>query len=204
VQLAALARPYGEAKPHEELVECDLADQDAVTKLVQGCDGIIHLGGHPVEGPWDTILDSNIRGAYHIYEAARLAGCRRILFASSSHAVGFYPRTQRLETNASPRPDTLYGLSKVFGENLGQLYWDKFGIESVALRIGACFDRPKSRRHLPMFQSYDDMARLARAVFAAEHIGFTIMYGVSDNDQMWWDNGAAAHVGYRPQDNSAS
>lgn len=186
----------------EEIVQCDVSDMDAVMALVEGCDGIIHLGGMPIEDTWETILNSNIRGAYNIFEAARKTGCGRIMFASSSHAVGFYERTEHLGGDVVQRPDSLYGVSKCFGENLGQYYWDKFGVECVAVRIGAFAEKPKDQRHMVMHFSHADCVRLVKAIFDAPRVGYTVVYGVSENKEMWWDNMHASFLGYRPQDSS--
>lgn len=192
----------GEARADEELRPCDLSDLDAVTALVEGCDGIVHLGGMSIEDTWETILNSNIRGTYNIFEAARKTGRPRIMFASSNHAIGFHPRTERLDGRSPQKPDSLYGVSKCFGENLGSYYWDKFGIENVAVRIGSCLPVPHDRRMMATYQSEADFVRMIRAIFDAPRVAHTVMYGVSDNRETWWDNSHAGHIGYAPQDSS--
>ena len=129
----------GEAAAHEEIIYCELTDRDAVDALVAGCEGIIHRGGQSVEADWQTVRDSNIEGLYNLYEAARIHQVKRVLFASSNHVIGYYPQTQLLDAYSPPRPDGLYGVSKVFGEALASLYHDKFGIETAIVRIGSCF-----------------------------------------------------------------
>ena len=192
----------GEAADGEELIIADLTDMTAVEMLVADCDGIVHLGGKSIEGPWETILNSNIIGTYNIFEAARKAGGRRIMYASSNHAIGFHETSQHLGEDAKLKPDSLYGVSKCFGENLGSYYWDKFGVENVAVRIGSCLPKPRDRRMLKTYQSQADFVRMIKAIFDAKHVGHTVMYGVSDNKDMWWDNSHAAHIGYVPQDSS--
>ncbi len=113
----------------------DLADMEAVLAACEGVDAIVHYGGVPLEKPWQDILDSNIRGSYHIYEGARKHGVKRVVYASSVHAIGYHKLEDHIDTNAPHRPDGLYGLSKCFVEDLGRLYWDKFGIETVARRV---------------------------------------------------------------------
>src|SRR5215813_1843424 len=114
----------------------DLADLAQVEKAVAGMEGVVHLGGHAVEGSWPTILNANIIGCYNLFEAARRAGVKRVVFASSNHAIGFYPRSQRIGVDVRVRPDSRYGVSKAFGEALGSLYADKHGLRVTCLRIG--------------------------------------------------------------------
>jgi len=186
----------------EEVVLCDLADRQAVLALVEGCDGIVHLGGQSVEAAFDDILRSNLLGAYNIYEAVRRAGGPRILFASSNHAIGFHPRTEKLDVTAPLRPDSLYGVSKGYGELLSRYYFDKFGVESVCVRIGSCFPEPRDRRQLSTWLSPRDFVSLVKAVFDAPITGHLIVYGVSDNRQVWWSNDHASILGWTPQDSS--
>lgn len=192
----------GVAGPGEEIVQCDLTDKAAVEALVDGCDGVLHLGGKSIEGPWEVIKASNIDGVVNLYEAARKTTKPRIVFASSNHVIGFYPQTERLDANSPMRPDSLYGVSKVFGEAMASMYYDKFGIETALIRIGSCFPEPANHRMLSTWMSYDDFTRLIERVFAVETLGCPVIYGASDNDAGWWDNSAVQHLGWQPQDNS--
>ena len=192
----------GEAAPNEEIVPCDLADRKGVEVLVEGCDGIVHLGGQSIEAPWEVVRDSNIEGMFNLYEAARKHGRPRIVYASSNHAIGFYKQTERLDANSRVRPDGLYGVSKVFGEALASMYHDKFGIETACIRIGSCFPEPENHRMLSTWMSHEDFVRLIECVFAVARLGCPIIYGVSDNDAKWWDNREVAYLGWRPKDNS--
>ncbi len=132
-----------------EFVQADLADPDAVRRAVAGVDAIIHLGGFSVESDWRTILDANIVGTHTLYEAARQEGVRRVVFASSNHAVGFYDRAETIDHRVFPRPDSRYGLSKAFGEALARLYADKYGVQSMCIRIGNVAEQPNDvRLHL--------------------------------------------------------
>lgn len=187
---------------HEEDIPADLTDFDAVSAAVRGCDAIVHMGGQGLEGPWKTILDANIVGSYNIYEAARQHGVKRIIYASSVHAIGFYERTETIDGNAPTRPDSLYGVSKTFVENLGRYYFDKFGIETVSLRIGSSFPEPTDRRHLITWLSYRDCRQLVEKSLAAPRVGFMVAYGMSNNSESFWDNRTAAVLGYRPQDSA--
>jgi uronate dehydrogenase len=192
----------GPAAAHEEVVPAPLEDKPAVLALLQGVDAVVHLGGVSTEHPFETVLPANIVGTYHVYEAARLAGTRRIVFASSNHVTGFYRQDQTITPQVPVRPDGYYGLSKAFGENLAQFYFDRHGIETVSLRIGSSFAEPRDRRMLATWLSFDDLERLVVAALTAPAVGHTVIYGMSDNRLTWWDNTSARHVGYRPLDSS--
>jgi len=190
------------AGPNEEVVQGDLADFDLVKSLVRDIDGIVHLGGISKENTFENLLDSSFRGTYHVFDAARQAGKPRIVFASSNHAIGFHRREDNLGKNAAYRPDSIYGLSKVYGESLGQYYFDKFGIESVSIRIGSCFAEPADRRMLATWLSPRDFVEMIKAIYSVPRVGCTMMYGMSANKEQWWDNSHAAFIGWHPQDSS--
>lgn len=189
-------------EPNEEAVVCDLADEAAILKLTEGVDAIVHFGGVPLERPWEEILNANIRGSYNIYEGARKNGVRRVVYASSVHAIGYHRLEDHIDAHAPHRPDGLYGLSKCFVEDLGRLYWDKFGIETAALRIFSSFPEPVDRRMLWSWLSFDDCVRLVAASLTAPRVAFTVSFGMSDNAVKPVDNRLADHLGYRPQDNT--
>lgn len=201
IRLSDIA-PLDDAGEGFECVACDLADRGAVRALVEGCDGILHFGGISVEKSFDTILGPNIVGVYNLYEAARAHGRPRILFASSNHAIGYYPQDRHLTPDVPVRPDGLYGVSKCFGEAMASMYHDKFGQETAIVRIGSCFPEPKDHRMLATWMSAEDFIALIGRVFAAPRLGCPIVWGVSDNDRCWWDNSASRYLGWRPQDNA--
>ncbi len=188
--------------PGEEFVPADLADLAAVERVVDGVDGIIHLGGHSVEGPWDTILGANIVGCYNLFEAARRKRVKRIVFASSNHAVGFYPRARRIGVDDHVRPDSRYGVSKAFGEALGALYAFKHGIRVTCIRIGNFGDAPIDRRRLSIWIRPEDLAQLVRIGLEHPDIRYEVFFGASDNARGWWDHAEAFRYGYRPQGRS--
>jgi uronate dehydrogenase len=181
----------------------DLADATFVDTLFadRHIVAIIHLAGHPREAGWDVLLDSNIRSSINIWEAARKHSVDRVLFASSNHAVGFYPRSWTIDHTVTQRPDTRYGLTKVFGEELGFLYAYKSGIRAFSMRIGTFTPEPTSYRGLSSWVSQRDMAALVRIGLTADYTCETV-YGVSNNARSFWDNSAAERLGYRPQDRS--
>jgi uronate dehydrogenase len=182
----------------EEFMAADLARIDVVERIVDGIDGIIHMGGHSTEGPWETILQSNIIGCYNLFEAARRKGVKRVVFASSNHAVGFYPRHHRIGTDVTVRPDSRYGVSKAFGESLGALYAEKHGMRVLCLRIGNLGDKPIDQRRLAIWLSPEDLVQLIRIGLEHPELRFEIFYGASDNERSWWDNHRAYDYGYRP------
>jgi uronate dehydrogenase len=186
----------------EEVVVASLQDAAAIHALVAETDAIVHLGGVSVEGPFEPILEANIVGVWHLYEAARKHGVRRIVFASSNHVTGFYRQDEVIVPADPVRPDGNYGISKAFGENLSRFYFDRYGIETVCLRIGSSFPEPKDRRMLATWLSYDDLERLVVASLTAPIVGHSVVYGMSDNTTTWWDNTSARHLGYRPRDSS--
>jgi uronate dehydrogenase len=192
----------GAAGASEEAVVAPLQDAAAVHALVAGVEAIVHLGGISVEGPFEPILEANIVGVWNLYEAARKHGTRRIVFASSNHVTGFYRQDEVIRPGDPMRPDGHYGLSKAFGENLSRFYFDRYGLETVCLRIGSSFPEPKDRRMLATWLSYDDLERLVVASLTAPVVGHSVVYGMSDNTTTWWDNTSARHLGYRPQDSS--
>lgn len=192
----------GAAGPAEELFPADLAAAERVLNLCEGVEAVIHMGGVSTEQSWEAILPANIVGIYNLYEAARRQGVKRVIFASSNHVTGFYRQDEVVGTGAKPRPDGLYGLSKAFGENVAQHYFDRHGIESVSIRIGSSFPEPQNRRMLASWLSYDDLERVILASLTAPIVGHTIVYGVSANPRLWYDNAGARHIGYVPQDSS--
>jgi uronate dehydrogenase len=183
----------------ETFVAADLADYAQVEKLFAGADGVVHFGGFSVEGPWESIHRANIVGCYNMFEAAYRAGVQRVVFASSNHAVGFYPRSEHIGTAVTVRPDSRYGVSKVFGEALGALYADKHGLRVTCLRIGNVVDAPVDERRLAIWLAPEDLAQLVRIGLDHPDIRYEIFYGISDNAASWWDNANARRFGYRPQ-----
>ena len=175
---------------------CPISAQ--VEAICEGVDGILHFGGYSVEGPWDNILQSNIIGCYNLFEAARKKGVKRVVFASSNHAVGFYPRHHRIGTDVTARPDSRYGVSKVFGEAVGALYADKHGLGVTCLRIGNFGDKPLDHRRLSIWLKPEDLVQLCRIGLDHPDIHFEIFYGASYNERAWWDNHRAYDLGYRP------
>ena len=183
----------------DEFIAADLGDYEQTKQITAGIDGIVHLGGYSVEGPWETIHKSNIVGCYNLFEAAYRSGVKRIVFASSNHAVGFYPRDRKIGVDVTVRPDSRYGVSKAFGEAVGALYSDKHGLRVACIRIGNVGDKPLDKRRMSIWIKPEDLAQLIRIGLEHPDIRFEIFYGTSDNAAGWWDNSNARRFGYRPQ-----
>lgn len=183
----------------------DLEDGAAVLRIAEGCGTILHFGGISVEHPFETVIGPNIRGLYHAYEAARREGARMV-FASSNHTIGFHERTEVLDDDCALAPDGFYGLSKAYGEMMGRLYRDKYGVASVFLRIGSCFPEPTDARMLATWLSYGDLTRLvARAVLAPDlgPEGRVVIWGASNNSRMtWWRRDGRGTIAWMPQDSA--
>jgi len=191
------------AGPGEECIGADLTDLDAATAACQGIDCVVHLAGiplEPAENAWEKLLPVNFVATYNIFEGARRAGVSRIVFASSNHVVGFYRRERKTGLDALPRPDTIYGVSKVFGEALGRHYADKHGMSVACLRIGSFRPEPEDRRQLATWISPRDTVQLFQRSIEAPDFHFFAAYGVSDNEGSLWSNEGLDWLGYVPQD----
>jgi len=186
----------------EEFVAADVTDAEALLPLMEDVHGVVHLGGVSREDAWQPILDINIAGTYNVFEAARRQGVERFIFASSNHAIGFYPRSQRIATDVHVRPDSRYGVSKAFAEALGSLYADKYGMRVLCIRIGNVSEQPVDRRRLSIWVSPRDLTRLIEIGLEHPDMHYEIVYGVSDNARSWWDNSNAARLGYVALDRS--
>jgi uronate dehydrogenase len=149
-------REQAPAGDGEEVVPADITDPAALGAAMEGIDAVVHLAGIPTDAPFDAILPANIVGTLRLFEAARDAGVRRVVFASSHHAGGFYPRSHQTRVADPPRPDSHYAVSKVFGEAVCRLYADKHGLEVACLRIQSWTDRPCEPRHLGSWLSPRD------------------------------------------------
>jgi uronate dehydrogenase len=186
----------------QQFMRADISKFADALRITKGVDAIVHLGGYSVEGPWEGILSANIIGCYNVFEAARRNGVRRILFPTSNHATGFYRRDQTIDHRVYPRPDSRYGVSKVFGEALGSLYADKYGMQVFCMRIGNVNALPIDKRRLSILFTPRDLAQLVTIGIEHPDIRFEIVYGVSGNKRAWYDNSNAYRLGYKPLDDS--
>lgn len=188
--------------PNESYHRADVAEMDQIAPLLEGADMVVHFGAYVDEGPFEKLLGPNYIGAYNIWEAAHRHGLRRVIYASSIHAVGLEATNAGVDTDTPHRPDTFYGLAKCFAEDLGRMYWEKRGLEAVCLRILSCTPEPQNVRALGTWLSYGDMVRLVQRSVDTPTAGFTIAYGVSANTRAPVSNHKVGFLGYRPQDNA--
>ncbi len=186
----------------EEFVACDLADHAAVGRLLEGADLVIHFGGVSREEVFEPILQANIIGQFNIYDNALNHGIKRVVLASSNHVTGYYPADEVIDAKQPMRPDGLYGVSKGYGELLASFYHDRHGLESVCLRIGTCMPGPNTLRSLATWLSHGDLAELVRCAATTPDVGFSVVYGVSNNKKSWWHNDDAERIGYHPRDSA--
>ncbi len=185
-----------------DVVIADITDPAALDAALAGMDAVVHLAAIPTEAAFDDILRVNLDGTYQVFEAARRGGVCRVVYASSNHAVGFTPRAPLVGAEVPPRPDTNYGLSKVFGEALGRLYTDRYGLEVACLRIGTFAERPARPRHLSTWLSHGDAVRLVHAALTAPDLTYSVVYGISANTRRWWDLDPGRALGYHPADDA--
>ena len=196
--------PFPDAlPPRAQFVKADLNDGVALLRQAEGCGAILHFGGVSVERPFEEVFGPNLRGLYHVYEAARREGAR-VVFASSNHSIGFHERPsgnqQRLDFDCAFRPDGYYGLSKAYGELMGRMYWDKHGVENINLRIGSCVPEPGDHRGLSTWLSYPDLLSLVTRCVLAERVGHAVVWGASNNPNSFWDKDHRARIGWAPHD----
>jgi uronate dehydrogenase len=194
--------PIHDLRPGETFVRADISQLADTLEITKGVDAVVHFGGQSGEHDWEHILSANIVGFYNTLEAARRNSVKRFLVATSNHAVGFYRCDQTIDHRVYPRPDSRYGVSKVFNEALASLYADRYGMQMFCMRIGNVNHAPIDRRRLAIWISGRDMAQLVAIGIEHPDIRFEIVYGISDNARTWFDNANAYRLGYRPQDRS--
>ena len=198
------------AEPGEEVCIASLTDLDRMVEAVDGVDAVVHLAGNPSGGAsFAEVMETNMWGTYNIYEAARRTGVKRVVFASTNHVTGFYEQEGVYTRSDLPcRPDSLYGVSKAFGEHLGRHYVDRFGLSVICLRIGTFQPEASVRnrgddRILSTWLSHRDAVQLIRRSIEAESVTFGIYYGISNNRRAYWDiQNAREDLGYDPEDNA--
>jgi uronate dehydrogenase len=201
LRLTDIAPFPDELPPGAAFTRADIEDGVALLRLAEGCGAILHFGGAASDRPFEEVIGPNVRGLFHVFEAARRESAR-VMFASSNHAIGFHERSERLDADCAYRPDSYYGLSKAYGELMGRLYWDKHGVESVSVRIGSCFPEPVDARMLATWLSYADLVRLAERCVAAERTGCAMIWGASANARGFWGRDDRDLLGWAPLDSA--
>ncbi|OAB88682.1 hypothetical protein AWH69_02490 [Janibacter melonis] len=195
--------PVEDLADHERSLTLDVRDLDALREALQGLDGIIHLGGLADEADFHDLIDVNVVGTFHVFEAARLAGVPRVVYASSNRATGFYPTDHLVDPSEPFRPDGFYGVTKAATEAMGRLYVDKFGLEVSCLRIGSFEKAPTTPRELHTWLSPRDCTAAFKAAVEGSYT-FTSFYAVSANSEGWWSLDAGRAIGFEPQDDAAA
>jgi uronate dehydrogenase len=195
-------RPVQDLAANEELAVADVTDRPAVEAMMQGVRALVHLTGVGAGHTLEQLFRVNARGLFDVFEAARLAGVQRIVFASSNHAFGCYPITEPVSPALPPRPDSMYGVFKVLGETILRQYYDRYGIRSVSLRIGTYRDLPIDQRSLATWLSPRDVAHLVDVALRHPDPGCLVVNGYSNNTRLKTVDPNWAFLGYRPQDNA--
>jgi uronate dehydrogenase len=190
------------AGPGEEVVTADITDAASLTAAMSGIDAVVHLAAIADDAPFDALLAPNIVGTQRAFEAARDAGVRRVVYASSHHAAGFYTRSHPMRVSEPPRPDSHYGVSKVFGEAVARLFHDKHGLEVACLRIQSWTERPTEPRHLGSWLSPRDGVELVARCLDVERLGFAVVWGVSANTRGWVVQDDLSWLGWTPRDDA--
>jgi uronate dehydrogenase len=194
-------RPVEAVEAGEEMVIADLADARSVDAF-EGVDAVVHMATLGSKNNFRDLVENNIVGTYNLFEACRRHAIRRTVYGSANHVIGFYTTDETIDEKAMFRPDGVYGATKLFGEGLAQYYFDRWGIETVSIRVGSCFARPRDHRMLRTWISHGDMGRLVAASLTAPKVGHLIVYGVSDNRDRVWRDRSFDVLGYRPQDSA--
>lgn len=195
--------------PDEPLVDdyvvANIADYDAIAPAMEGIDSVVHLAGQPSwKAEWESVHEANVLGQYNVYESARRTGVRRIIFASTNHVMGMYDRDMDWPVYADRpvRPDSLYGVTKAFGETLGRHYHDRYGISIINFRIGWFLEEPFDEISRYMWLSPRDFAQLTSRAIESD-VGYGTFYAISGNSGRNWDiTDAVVRLGYRPEDDA--
>src|SRR5215468_8591816 len=196
------ARPIAEPAPNEECITADISDRAAIERMMQGVAAVVHLAGVGGDYTLEDLWRVNARGLFDVFESARLAGVERIIFASSNHAFGCYPIIESVSPALPPRPDSLYGVFKVWGETMLRNYFDRHGIRSVSLRIGTYRPEPIDQRSLATWLSPGDVARLVDASLRHPDPGCLVVNGYSANTRLKVAKAGWDVLGYQPRDNA--
>lgn len=205
LRITDLASTTLEPAPGEEALAGALGDPSFIDRALAGVEVVVHWAATSNEQAFPLVLENNHRMLYELYEGARRHGVRRIVYASSNHAFGLHDTGTRLRLrlDAPYRADCFYGLSKVWGEELGRMYWTKHGIETVALRIGTFMNLPpRNVRELSSWLGLQDLEQLVRCAVEAPGVAFAPVWGISANTRAWYDLSEPNAIGFVPRQNA--
>lgn len=198
-------RNIPEHPPVSDFIVADVSKYDQIAPAMEGIDAVVHMAANPsTRASWEQVLEQNIIGTYNVYESARRAGVKRIIFASTNHVMGMYDRDNQWPIYAQQpvRPDSLYGVSKAFGETLGRYYVDQHGLSVICLRIGWFMPKPTNEIALWMWLSPRDAAQIVWRSIEVDR-DFAILYAISGNARRHWDITDTIQIlGYRPEDDA--
>jgi uronate dehydrogenase len=195
-------RPVHDLRANEELVVADIADRPAIEAMMRDVRAVVHLAGVVGSYTLEDLFRVNARGLFDVFEAARLTGVARIIFASSNHTFGCYPVAEKVSPDLPPRPDSLYGAFKVWGETMLRQYYERYGIRSVSLRIGTFRGQPVDQRSLATWLSPADAAHLVDVSLRHPDPGCMLVNGYSNNTRLKVSKTNWAALGYEPKDNA--
>jgi NAD+ dependent glucose-6-phosphate dehydrogenase len=194
-----------EKPPVDDIHIADISQYDQIAPAMEGIDAVVHMAGDPrTSASWEDVRERNIVGVYNVCESARRAGVRKVVFASTNHVMGMYDRDRQWPIYASqpPRPDSLYGVSKAFGENLGRWFADQHGLAVICLRIGWFLPEPKDEISRWMWLSPRDCAQITWRAIESD-LGFGVFYAISGNGRRHWDITETMNkLGYIPEDDA--
>ena len=196
-----IKKNIGPLYENEKFIQADLSNFDEINPIIKNASMVCHFVAIVDELPFDKLLGPNYVGSYNIWESSRRHKVKRVIYSSSMHAVGMYPKTMTLKTDTPHRPDSFYGLAKCFTEDLAKMYFEKNKIEAVCLRIASCAP-VNNARSLSSWLSYNDLIKLVIKSIDTPYTGYTVIYGISNNDRKNVDNTNASHIGYIPEDNA--
>lgn len=195
-------RPLQNLANNEEAIVSDIGDRSALERMMGDVRAVVHLAGVLGDYTLDDLFRVNARGLFDVFESARLAGVERIVFASSNHAFGCYPISESVSPALQPRPDSLYGAFKVWGETMLRNYYDRHGIRSVSLRIGTYRTEPIDQRSLATWLSPRDVAHLVDVSLRHPDPGCLVVNGYSNNTRLKTHDPSWSTLGYQPRDNA--
>ena len=202
-------RPVHDIAAHETFIHVDITDLEELAKACEGVDALVHLAADPSPAALfdKTLLPLNVIGAYNGFEAARIAGCGRIIFASSVNAILGHQDGPPVDWDVPVRPQNVYGATKCWGEALGRVYSEQHGLCCICVRLGAVAyepDKPCDPDENNIGISPRDQAQFLGRCIEVQDLNFAIVHGVSRHRHCWMSLDSTCKVlDYEPQDGTA-